>query len=89
MTAYAVKAVCALIRVYQVTVSPLLGPRCRFHPNCSSYAIEALHRHGPFAGLWLALRRLGRCQPWGGSGFDPVPDALDASASHHSSHHAL
>jgi len=62
-----------LIRLYQLTVSPLLPPRCRYLPSCSDYALEALSSHGMARGLWLALRRLARCHPWGGSGYDPVP----------------
>ena len=61
------------VHLYRWTLSPLLGPRCRFAPSCSEYALEALARHGALAGSWLALRRLLRCHPWGGSGFDPVP----------------
>lgn len=61
------------IRFYQLSISPLLPPSCRFTPTCSQYAIEAIRRHGPLKGLWLALRRLSRCHPWGGSGYDPVP----------------
>ena len=61
------------IRFYQLSISPLFPPSCRFTPTCSLYAIEAIRRHGPFKGLWLALRRLSRCHPWGGSGYDPVP----------------
>lgn len=61
------------IRFYQLSISPLFPPSCRFTPTCSQYAIEAIRRHGPFKGLWLALRRLSRCHPWGGSGYDPVP----------------
>ena len=53
--------------------SPLPPPACRFTPTCSQYAIEAIEKHGPVRGLWLALRRLLRCHPWGGSGYDPVP----------------
>lgn len=64
-----------LIRLYQLTVSPLLPPRCRYLPSCSDYALEALSSHGMARGLWLALRRLARCHPWGGSGYDPVPPA--------------
>lgn len=64
-----------LVRVYQFTVSPLLPPACRYLPTCSDYAIEALARHGPLRGGGLALLRLGRCHPWGGSGYDPVPPA--------------
>jgi putative membrane protein insertion efficiency factor len=62
-----------LVRLYQWTLSPLLGANCRFEPTCSAYAIEALDTHGVIRGGWLALRRIGRCHPWGGSGFDPVP----------------
>lgn len=65
----------ALIRCYRCCISPFMMPRCRYLPTCSDYAEEALARHGPIAGGWLALRRLCRCHPWGGSGFDPVPDA--------------
>ena len=63
----------ALIRVYQWGISPLLGPRCRFTPSCSHYAVEALQKHGLLNGLWLAIRRIARCHPWGGHGADPVP----------------
>ncbi len=63
----------ALIRVYQWVISPILGPKCRYQPTCSQYAVEALKKYGPFKGFWLAVRRLSRCHPWGGSGWDPVP----------------
>jgi hypothetical protein len=63
----------ALLRIYKYLISPMLGPRCRFVPSCSDYAVEALQRHGPLRGGWLALRRVSRCHPWGGSGYDPVP----------------
>ncbi|MBL8480417.1 MAG: membrane protein insertion efficiency factor YidD [Sterolibacteriaceae bacterium] len=62
-----------LIRGYQLAISPMLGNRCRFHPSCSDYAIEALRRHGLFKGLWLAVRRVGSCHPWHPGGYDPVP----------------
>jgi uncharacterized protein len=62
-----------LIRIYQYTVSPLLGPRCRFYPSCSQYALEAVQQHGALKGAWLALVRLLRCQPFHPGGFDPVP----------------
>jgi putative membrane protein insertion efficiency factor len=62
-----------LIRGYQLFISPLLGPRCRFYPTCSHYAIEALETHGVLRGSWLALRRILRCHPWNPGGFDPVP----------------
>jgi putative membrane protein insertion efficiency factor len=61
------------IRFYQLAISPLLLPSCRYLPSCSDYAIEAIGRHGALVGLGLALRRLARCHPWGGSGYDPVP----------------
>jgi hypothetical protein len=62
-------------RAYKLTLSPWIGRQCRFTPTCSDYAQEALIRHGPLRGGWLAARRLVRCHPWGGSGFDPVPPA--------------
>lgn len=62
-----------LLRFYRLAISPWLGGNCRFDPTCSSYAIEALQVHGIFKGTWLAARRMGRCHPWGGSGYDPVP----------------
>lgn len=61
------------IRFYQKCISPLTPPTCRFTPTCSQYAVEALRKHGPLKGLWLAVRRIFRCHPWGGSGYDPVP----------------
>ena len=61
------------IRFYQRYVSPMLPPACRFTPTCSQYAIEAIQKHGALKGSWLALRRILRCHPWGGSGYDPVP----------------
>lgn len=63
----------ALIRLYQLTLSPLMGGHCRFHPTCSVYAIDAFRTLGPFHAAWLTLRRLARCHPLGGHGFDPVP----------------
>lgn len=63
----------ALAHTYQYLISPLLGPRCRFQPSCSHYAIEALESHGALRGSWLALRRLLRCHPWHPGGYDPVP----------------
>ena len=62
------------IRAWRL-VSANLGPRCRYEPSCSQYALEALERHGALRGTWLAMRRIGRCHPWGGAGYDPVPDA--------------
>ena len=65
----------AAVRAYRLLVSPLLAPRCRYLPTCSEYAIEALRRHGALRGGLLALRRILRCHPWGGHGYDPVPPA--------------
>jgi putative membrane protein insertion efficiency factor len=65
----------AVVRSYQLLVSPLLPPACRFVPSCSEYAAEAIARHGALRGVGLALHRLARCHPWGGGGFDPVPEA--------------
>ncbi len=61
------------LRIYQYTVRPLLGPRCRFYPSCSDYAVEAIEHHGAARGAWLATRRLCKCHPWHEGGFDPVP----------------
>lgn len=72
-----------LIRLYQWTVSPLLGPRCRFYPSCSQYALQAVLRFGALRGGWLALRRLARCHPWHAGGFDPVPTAPPPPCTHH------
>lgn len=62
-----------LVRFYRLVFSPWLGMNCRYQPTCSSYAIEALQVHGALRGSWLAAKRIGRCHPWGGSGYDPVP----------------
>ena len=61
------------IKIYQILISPLLGPSCRFTPTCSQYTIEAIQKYGPFKGGWLGFRRILRCHPWGGCGHDPVP----------------
>ena len=66
------------ILFYRRFISPLFPPCCRFTPTCSAYAIEALQKHGALKGSWLALRRILRCHPWGGSGYDPVPRARHA-----------
>ncbi|MGH7052754.1 MAG: membrane protein insertion efficiency factor YidD [Stellaceae bacterium] len=65
-----------MIRTYQLLISPLLPPSCRFLPTCSDYAFEAIGRHGVPRGLALAVWRLARCHPWGGSGYDPVPETF-------------
>ena len=62
-----------LIRFYQYAISPMLPPRCRYTPTCSQYAVEAVSKHGAFKGGWMALMRIARCHPFGGSGHDPVP----------------
>lgn len=63
----------AVIRVYQVVLSPLLPAACRFHPSCSEYALEAVRQHGAGRGSWLAVKRIARCQPFAKGGYDPVP----------------
>lgn len=63
----------AVVRAYQLLISPLLPPSCRFYPSCSAYAVTALERFGPLRGTWLAMRRLGRCHPWTAGGVDHVP----------------
>jgi putative membrane protein insertion efficiency factor len=67
-----------IIRAYQVVISPLLGPTCRFQPTCSAYAITSVERFGVVRGGWLAARRIGRCHPWNPGGYDPVPESLPA-----------
>lgn len=67
------KVLVGLILLYKKVLSPLLPPSCRYYPTCSEYGIEAIKKHGPFKGGWLALRRILRCNPWGGHGHDPVP----------------
>jgi putative membrane protein insertion efficiency factor len=62
-----------LIRAYQYLLRPLLGAHCRFYPSCSEYALEAIDRHGAARGVWLAVRRIGRCHPYHPGGYDPVP----------------
>ncbi|MBQ3259409.1 MAG: membrane protein insertion efficiency factor YidD [Clostridia bacterium] len=65
-----------IVRWYQRAISPLTPPNCRFTPTCSSYAIEAIERFGALKGSWLAVKRIARCHPWGGHGYDPVPEQL-------------
>ena len=62
-----------IIRFYQIFLSPYMGRQCRYTPTCSNYALEALRKHGLLRGSWLAIKRILRCAPWGGSGYDPVP----------------
>ncbi len=70
-----------LIRAYQWLLSPFLGQNCRYHPSCSHYAVEAVERHGPIRGTWMALRRVGRCHPWHEGGYDPVPPAESSTTT--------
>ena len=62
-----------IIRVYQNVLSPLIPPACRYEPTCSHYTVEALQTYGLFKGTWLGVKRIARCHPWGGDGYDPVP----------------
>jgi putative membrane protein insertion efficiency factor len=62
-----------LIKIYQLLISPLFPSSCRYTPTCSHYTVEALHKYGLFKGGWLGIKRISRCHPWGGSGYDPVP----------------
>ncbi|MBS1612639.1 MAG: membrane protein insertion efficiency factor YidD [Bacteroidetes bacterium] len=62
-----------LIQLYKKLLSPLLPPSCRYQPTCSEYGIQAIKKYGPFKGGWLTLKRISRCHPWGGHGYDPVP----------------
>lgn len=64
-----------LVKIYQWVLSPLWPAVCRFEPTCSHYAVEALKKRGPLIGLWLTLKRISRCHPWGGHGYDPVPES--------------
>lgn len=71
-----------LIRCYQLLISPWLGSNCRYQPSCSSYASEAIQTHGAWRGTILAVKRIGRCHPWGGEGYDPVPDTTQGISRH-------
>ena len=62
-----------LIKLYQWIISPWLGSKCRYTPTCSHYGVEALKKYGPVKGLWLTIKRVSKCHPWGGHGYDPVP----------------
>lgn len=75
-----------VVRFYQLFISPLLGPRCRFYPSCSHYAIDALKQHGVLCGSWLAIKRIGRCHPGNPGGVDPVP-ACGCQKHCHEAHH--
>lgn len=67
------KFLISIIRFYQIFISPLIGNNCRYHPTCSEYFIESLKIHGPIKGTILGVKRISKCHPWGGKGFDPVP----------------
>lgn len=71
------KILIGVVRFYRMAISPWTPAACRYTPTCSAYAIEAIEKHGSMKGGWMALKRIGRCHPWGGSGFDPVPSAAD------------
>ncbi|MFT2010057.1 membrane protein insertion efficiency factor YidD [Pontibacter sp. 13R65] len=67
------KLLLGIIWVYQHVISPITPASCRYTPTCSAYAVQAIKKYGPFKGGWMGLKRIGRCHPWGGSGYDPVP----------------
>jgi uncharacterized protein len=69
------------VRGYQLFISPLLGSNCRYQPTCSQYMIEAINEWGPIKGIWLGIKRIGRCHPWAGHGHDPVPTNKDKTKS--------
>ncbi|MCW1931812.1 membrane protein insertion efficiency factor YidD [Pararhodobacter zhoushanensis] len=71
------------VRAYRLLLSPWVGHGCRFQPTCSAYAMEALKHHGALRGTWLTAKRLARCQPWGGQGYDPVPGTDPEHDAHH------
>lgn len=70
-----------IIRTYQLLISPWLGHACRYQPTCSEYAVSAVNEHGFFKGGWLTLKRLGKCHPWGGTGYDPVPPSASSQTT--------
>ena len=71
------KIIILIIKAYQITLSPLLGSNCRFHPTCSEYTIQAVNEHGVYRGLILGVKRISKCHPLGPKGYDPVPDKQD------------
>ena len=73
--------VCLPVHLYRWTIGAIVPKSCRYEPSCSNYAIEAIQLHGPARGTWLALKRMARCHPWGGCGYDPVPDPKSAESS--------
>lgn len=86
LSAAATALLAGLVHLYRWFLSPWLGGHCRFHPSCSDYALQALAAHGPLRGGWLMLRRLGRCHPFGGSGWDPVPPGRPAPTTRRAGH---
>ena len=78
-----VRVAIVVIRAYQLLLSPFAGGACRFEPSCSAYAMTAVHEHGAWRGLWLALRRVARCHPLGRAGFDPVPPRTSGRPTAH------
>jgi putative membrane protein insertion efficiency factor len=76
MNHLAVRLLTVMVRFYQLVLSPWLGPVCRFQPTCSEYTIDAVHQFGIARGSWFAIRRLRRCHPLGGSGYDPIPNRV-------------
>ena len=78
---FAARPIIGFVRLYQATLRPLMGGQCRFYPSCSDYALEALRTHGAFRGTWLATRRILRCNPLGGCGYDPVPPPTNPETS--------
>ena len=77
-----VRGLIVLVRVYQLILSPLLGPRCRYYPSCSEYTRQAIEQHGPCSGSWLAIKRIGRCHPGRPGGIDEVPAVQDVQPKH-------
>ena len=75
------RALIAIVRFYRAAISPWTPPSCRYTPTCSAYAQEAIETYGALRGGWLAVKRIGRCHPWGGKGFDPVPRVVGEQAS--------
>jgi putative membrane protein insertion efficiency factor len=76
MPSLAARGLLGLIRLYKITLSPLTGNACRYLPTCSAYTADAVRAHGAWAGSWMGAARICRCHPWGGSGYDPAPDAV-------------